>query len=175
MVVGRTGIVDTPKEVVQSVALEHVGSLAEGVVLECAALGSHQCHATLHDAHHVVVEFGASHIAIAPVEVADACVGIGEYIHVNLLAVVLALGQVVYEWLVDGVGEGPLGIVGHGYADSLSLAAACIATEVEEVLVLIVDLLLDDGRCPSIAAGPRGLVAHVEVDAFVAPVYEVGR
>ena len=85
----------------------------------------------------------------------------------------LTFGQIVYQRLVQCVGEGTFGIVGYSYTDSFPLATTSVTAEVEEVLMLVVDLLLYDGWCPSIAACPRGLVAYVEVDAFVAPVYEV--
>ena len=175
VVVGRTGVVDTPEEVVQAVALEYVGGLAEGVVAQGAALGCHQGDATLLEADHVVVEFGAGHVAVAPVEVADAGVGVGEDVDVDLLTVVLTLRTEVYEGLAQCVGVGTFGVVGYGYADGLTLLTACIAAEVEVVLVLVVDSFLYAGGCPGIAASPRGLLAHVEVDALEAPVYEVVR
>ena len=154
MVVGRTGVVNTPKEVVQTVALEHVGSLAECIVLQGAALRGHQCYATLLETDHVVVELGTGHVSVTPVEVADAGIGIGKHIYVDLLSVTLTLGQIVYEGLIQSIGEGTFGIVSYSYTDSLTLLTACIAAEVEEIFRLVVDRLLDDGRCPSITAGP---------------------
>ena len=134
MVVGRTGVVNAPKEIIQTVALEYVGSLAEGIVLQRSSFGSHQCHSALLDAYHVIVELGTGHVAITPVEVADTGVGIGEDVYVDLLAVALTLGQIVYEGLVQCIGEGAFGVIGYGYTDSLTLLTACIATEVEEAL-----------------------------------------
>ena len=38
VIIWRAGVVDAPEEIVLSVAVEHVHSLAEGIVIKCASL-----------------------------------------------------------------------------------------------------------------------------------------
>lgn len=85
VVVGRARVVDRPQEVVDAVAVEHVGSFAEGVGFQCAALRSHHGYRFLLQRGHVVVEFGAGHVAVAPVEVVFSRGRVAEHINIDLL------------------------------------------------------------------------------------------
>ena len=174
VVVGRTRIIHAPVEIILAVAVEDVGSLAEGIVLQGAALGGHHRGGAGLEAHHVVIEFGSGHVAVAPVEVVLAAHGVGEDIHVNLLSATHSFGQVIDDGVTQ-VLEGSRRRVGHGHSDGLAVALRVMAAEIEIVLVRAVLLLhLLDAGCPCVAAGPCHIGVEVEHDTLVCPVDEVG-
>ena len=55
VIVGRTSVVDRPHEVVQTVAVEHVGCLAIGIVLQSAALRSEHFQCVRLNIDHVLL------------------------------------------------------------------------------------------------------------------------
>ena len=173
VIVGRAGVVNRPEEIVEAVAIEHIGGFAIGIVAQRASLGGEDYDAGLVDRNHVVVEFGSGHIAVAPIEIALSADGVGEDITVNLLS---PSGGRLGNHRTAGVGERTGRMVGYGHTNLLATTGHGITTEVEEVLVLAIDEFLLDTGCPSIAIGPSNLVGlEVEDGAFVLPVGEVVR
>ena len=85
VVVGRAGVVDRPEEVVESVAIEHVGALAVGVVGEGTARGCDDVFVAAHR-HHVVGEQSVAETSVAIVEIGLAGNGVGEHVGVDHLA-----------------------------------------------------------------------------------------
>ena len=98
VVVGRACVIDRPEEIVCALAVEDVGTLAEGPGIERAALGRQVSDGLLLHARHVVVQLGTGHEAVAPVDVALATLGVLEHIDVDGLSAANALRTV-------GVGE----------------------------------------------------------------------
>ena len=86
MIVGRAGVVHRPKEIIDAVAVEDIGGLAIGVVAKGTAFGGEDNDACGVNGNHVVIEPGAGHVSVAPVEIALSADGVGEHISVNLLS-----------------------------------------------------------------------------------------
>ena len=99
MVVGRTGVIHAPEEVVEPFAIEDVGCLAVLVVGEGTAFGCDDLDGSGVDAHHVMSQLCHGHIAVAPVEVVLARFGVMENIDINLLSTVDTLGTGIHQWL----------------------------------------------------------------------------
>ena len=78
----RAGIILTPHEVIESIAVEDVGTF---IIMEILLLVSWDeiTGRTRHDAHHIVGEFRAGEERIAPIEVILARLRIHEDIGVN--------------------------------------------------------------------------------------------
>ena len=68
MVIGRAGVVNGPHKVID------------------AALGSEHLQCLRLDGGHILLEFGASHIAVAPIQIGLLRARVDEYVHVNLLS-----------------------------------------------------------------------------------------
>ena len=178
VVVGRAGVVDRPEEIVRSLAVEHVGSLAEGPGVERAALGRQVAYGLLLHREQVVAELGPGHEAVAPVEVVLAALRVAEHVDVDGLSAAGLLRTVgIGDDGRSAVYERAGGRVAHGHANLLALRLGVVGREVEVIFVgaiLLFNLL--DARSPGITRGPADLVAlHVEHLALVGPVLEVGR
>ena len=171
VVVGGTRIVHAPQEIVSAFAVEHVRSLAEGIILQRTALWGHECFRFRFDAHHVFVQFCAGHVAVAPIKIAFSAYGIFKHIHVYLLPVFLTFRPTVYDRM-SGIGERSARVVCGSYSDGFPVG--CVAAEIEEIFVFSVYFLFDDTRCPGVTVGPLHLVGtQVEHDTFVAPVGQI--
>ena len=85
MVIGRTGIVYRPHEIVEPVAIKDIGCLAESIVLQGASLRRHHRNGIFLDGHHIVVQLGTCHVAVAPVKIGFARNRVCKHIHINLL------------------------------------------------------------------------------------------
>ena len=173
VVVRTASVIYRPKEIVCSLAIEHVWSLTIGVSLERTALWCEHDGSAWLEARHVGIQFCPCHIAVAPIDVVLARLRVCEYIHIDLLSSTHSFRKVADDRFAE-IHKWTHRIVGNSNADFL--ASACIGTEIEVVFVRTILLLhFLNGWCPSIASCPCHLVAlHVEHGAFVLPVDEVG-
>ena len=171
VVVGGAGVVDRPEEVVDAVAEEHVGTLAEGVVGERAAGGGDDVLGVV-DGEHVVGEQAVAELAIAVVEVGLAGEGVGEDVGINHLA-----GSRGGEEGFRRGAEGSGGTFADGHAERLLAVGGVLAAEVEVVVPLAIRELLLDAGCPGVARGPGHVLASLQREdgALVGEMEQVGR
>ena len=174
VVVGRSRVVDRPHEIVQSVAVEHVGRLTVGVVAERSTLRCHERDGLLLDAGHVGVELGSRHHAVAPVEVRLLAHGVYKHVDVDELSVE-SLRLLADERMAE-VDKRASGRVGHGHTHLLASAILGLRAVVEEVFVALGGLHLLGSGCPEVAVGPGYLsILGVEHHTLAAPFLQVGR
>ena len=57
MIVGRPRVIHAPKEIIKAFAIEDIGSLAVGIVLQCATLGSEYANGSGIDTDHIEIQF----------------------------------------------------------------------------------------------------------------------
>ena len=171
MIVRRTGIVHRPHKIVKSVTIEHIRRFTESIILQASPFRSQYGQGILLDGKHILIQLGACHIAITPIQIGFSRNRIGKHIHINLLSVAhRRFGEDGMSQVFERTG----GRIGYRHPDLLAASGCRVTTEIEKIFILSVHYFFFNTWSPRVSIRPYHLVGlQVKHHAFVLPVFQI--
>ena len=173
MIVRRTGIVHRPHKIVKSVTIEHIRRFTESIILQASPFRSQYGQGILLDGKHILIQLGACHIAITPIQIGFSRNRIGKHIHINLLSVAhRRFGEDGMSQVFERTG----GRIGYRHPDLLAASGCRVTTEIEKIFILSVHHFFFNTWSPRVSIRPCHLVGfQIKHHPFIFPVLQIIR